>query len=255
MPSKYFELTTKSKKFKEETKELIKSLEEQNVVIYGAGQGFFELNKTYNFNKNLHITAIADKKFETQTSNITGLKQITPRQVLNENYEKILITNEQPRGVLKFLTNTLGIPQEKLLTIFNEEIKEEALSLNYLYEHKFDKTLTKLVKKLKNKSVVIYGAGIYFEAILKYFDLSGLNIIGVCDKRFEGHKDNEQFKGYKVYAPSEIKDAAPDYVLVATKFYISLIMKLNDELLKGSKIKIRPLVQKSLWTLLKEIWT
>ena len=169
MPSKYFELTTNSKKFKEETKELIKSLEEQNVVIYGAGQGFFELNKTYNFNKNLHITAIADKKFETQTSNITGLKQITPRQVLNENYEKILITNEQPRGVLKFLTNTLGIPQEKLLTIFNEEIKEEALSLNYLYEHKFDKTLTKLVKKLKNKSVVIYGAGIYFEAILKYF--------------------------------------------------------------------------------------
>ena len=86
---------------------------------------------------------------------------------------------------------------------------------------------------------MIYGAGIFFAAIHKYFDLDGLNIIGVADRRFEEHTENEQFLGYKVYSPNEIRDVNPDYVLVATKFFIDIIEDLDETVLKNSKIKIK----------------
>ena len=135
----------------------------------------------------------------------------------------------------------------KFTELFDKYVK------NYL-KYKFEKTLPKLVKKLEGKSVVIYGAGVFLELIKKYFDISGLNIIGISDKRFENHTENEEFLGYKVYAPSEIKDVSPDYVLVATKTYINIIENLYYETLKGTKINIKPLLQKPFMTLVKEIW-
>ena len=254
MASKYFELTTESESFKEETTELIESLKGKKVLIYGAGQGYMKLNKIYNFDKKLNVVGIADKKFETETDNKIELRQIAPNKIPDEKFDKILITNEQPRGVRNYLLNTLEINEKKIVQLFNSNIKEEAINLNYLYEHKFDKTLPKLIKKLKNKSVIIYGAGSYLEVILKYFDLSGLNIIGVSDKKYEQHDKNEKFKGYKVFSPKEIKNANPDYVLVATKFYITLIAQIYYDLLRGTNIKIKPLCGKSFLTLLKEIW-
>ena len=62
-----------------------------------------------------------------------------------------------------------------------------------------------------------------------------------------------EWKGYKAYAPTSLFDLKPDYILVATKFYICLIMNLHENMYKGTGIKIKPLVQKSLFTLLKEI--
>lgn len=254
MASKYFEITTKSESFKKDTEELIKSLNGQKVILYGAGQGYTKLNRIYNFDKNLEVVGIADKKFETETDNTTGLRQIAPSKLLEENFDKILITNEQPKGVRNYLLNNLGINEKDIVQLFNSSIKEEAINLNYLYEHKFDKTLPKLVKKLRNKSVVIYGAGAYFEVIAKYFDLSGLNILGIADKKYEQHEEGETFGGYNALSPKDLKKLNPDYVLVATKYYIGLIEQLYYDFLKGTNIKIRPLCAKSLITLLKEIW-
>ena len=49
--------------------------------------------------------------------------------------------------------------------------------LDYLQRVKFDKQIKKLTKKLKDKTVVIYGTGLLFQEVLKNYDLSGLNII------------------------------------------------------------------------------
>ena len=137
---------------------------------------------------------------------------------------------------------------------FKEEIPEEMASYKYLCEYNFEKHLKFLNKKLKNKKIIIYGAGIFFETIYKYFDLTGLNIIGIADKKFEDHEENQTFLGYKVYSPSEIQEVSPDYLLVATKFYINLIEFLYYNVLINTKIKIKPLVKKPFMTLLKEIW-
>ena len=143
--------------------------------------------------------------------------------------------------------------REKIV-ITQEEFPDEIASVEYLESFKFSKNLKNLKRKIKNKTVVIYGAGVFFQAIKKHYDISDINIIGISDRRFEGHEPNEECFGYKVYAPSELKDLNPDYVLVATKMYIGIIEDLYYDTLKDTKIKIKPLLKKGLFTLIKEIW-
>lgn len=136
----------------------------------------------------------------------------------------------------------------------SDTIKDEEVNINYLERFGFSKSLKKLKKKLKDKSVVIYGAGVFFQAIQRYYDLSGMNIIGISDKRFEGHSADETFLGYKAYAPYELKELNPDYVIVATKNFINIIEDLYYDTLKGTKIKIKPIYDKGLINLIKDIW-
>ena len=53
----------------------------------------------------------------------------------------------------------------------------------YLNTQEFDKILKKLSHKLKNKKIIVYGAGILFQTIVRDYDLSCLNIVGICDKK------------------------------------------------------------------------
>lgn len=254
MLSKYFELKTATELFKQSVNDIIKKLQGKKVLIYGAGQGFFALNEQYHFTKELNVVAIADRKFKTDNTDITGLTQIEPNKIPEQEYDYILVSNEVPNQIVKFLTETLELKEDKIITIFEETIKDELINIKYLFEQNFDKTLPKLIKKLQGKSVLLYGAGIYFELINTYFDLSGLNIIGISDKRFWEYDKDQTFLGYKIYTPNEIVDLKPDYVLVTTKYYIPLIENLYYTQIKGTGIKIKPLVKKSFWTLLKEIW-
>ena len=254
MLSKYFEMKTSTESFKQSVKDIIRTLKDKKVLIYGAGEGFFALNKQYHFTNELNIVAIADKKFKTDNTDITGLTQIEPKKILEQEYDYILVSNEVPKQIVKFLTGTLELSNDKVITLFEENIKDEVVNINYLSEQKFDKTLPKLIKKLQGKSVLLYGAGVYFELINAYYDLSGLNIIGIADKRFQESDECEYFLGYKTYRPGEIVDIKPDYVLVTTKYYIPLIENLYYKQIKGTGIKIKPLVKKSFWTLLREIW-
>ena len=130
---------------------------------------------------------------------------------------------------------------------------DEALE-KFLEEHHFEKNLKKLKKKLKNKTIVIYGAGQLFQIALEKYDFEGLNIIGISDKKFENHAENETAFGFKAYAPSELRELNPDYILVATLKCINVIENLYYDTLKGTKIKIQPLVRRSLFALIKEIW-
>ena len=273
MLSKYFYVKTKSKKFDDDLLWSMGEIKGKRVLLYGAGEAFVELNKKYFFTEILNVVAIADKKFEVEECEcgccccghehehkekkeqyFEGIKAIAPSDIPNEDYDVLLITNERPQPILNYVFNELNVEGKDVRTVFNEEIPDEQPNLLYLYEYKFDKTLPKLVKKLDGKSVVIYGAGVFFELIKKYFDLSGLNIVGVSDRRFENHEENEEWQGYKVYSPEEIKELNPDYVLVATKFYINIIEDLYYDTLSKTKIKIKPLMKKPFWTLVKEIW-
>ena len=257
MLSKYFEIKTNSKKFEENFLKLINETKDKKVLLYGAGQGFVELNKKYSLTDNLNIVAIADKKFEKNhvSEFLNKIKAIAPNDILNEEYDYILVTNEYTLPVMDFLRKNLGVPKENIKLVFNEEIKDEASNTNYLYKFKFEKTLPKLIKELKGKTVILYGAGPFLELILKNYDLSGLNILGVSDKRFYFHEENETWQGYKVFSPDELKELKPNYVLVSTKLYINIIESLYYDTLKDTNIKIKPLVKKPLFTLIKEIWS
>lgn len=126
--------------------------------------------------------------------------------------------------------------------------------LEYLETVNFSKQLGKLNKKLKNKSIVIYGTGIFFEVLKNNYDLSPLNIIAVSDRKFTNHEQDEEFLGYKVCAPEEIASLNPDCVLVATINIVKIMESLENTVLKGTKIKLMPLVRKPFKDIWNEIW-
>ena len=126
--------------------------------------------------------------------------------------------------------------------------------LEYLKSVKFEKNLNKLNRKLKNKTVVIYGTGILFQKILKNFDLSKHNIIGISDRKYLDADEGREELGYKIIPLEKIADYKPDYILVATLKFLSIIDDFQNNLFKGKGIKILPLVDKPFLTLLKEIF-
>lgn len=253
MLSQYFKMQVKTEKFDNDLRWTIGEIKDKKVLVYGAGEAFVELNKKYNFTQELNIVAIADKKFENETS-FNGLRAINPESMEIEDFDVILISNENYMPIISYLEDSFDLANKEIKTIFHQEIVDESVNFNYLKQFNFGKHLAKLTKKLQNKTVVIYGSGAFFEVIKKFYDLNGLNIIGIADNRFRGHDENQTFMDYTVYSPSELKSLNPDYVLVATKFYINIIEDLYYNTLKGTKIKIKPLLKKSFFTLLKEIW-
>ena len=86
-----------------------------------------------------------------------------------------------------------------------------------LQEINAQKKIDKLAKKLKNKKVLIYGAGEYSTAIFNNYDLSKINIVAIVDKIFEQNNNGEVF-GYKSLAPREIKNI--DFGIQKSKIYL-----------------------------------
>ena len=126
--------------------------------------------------------------------------------------------------------------------------------LEQLETFKFDKYLKKLNRKLKNKTVVIYGAGLLFNKIIENYDLSNLNVIGISDRKFEREEEGQEDFGYKIIPLEKIKDYNPDYILISTINYMPILDDFVHNLFKKTKIKVLPLVDKPFWVLLKEIF-
>lgn len=97
-------------------------------------------------------------------------------------------------------------------------IKEEFIKQNA--ERQFEK----LKRKYKNKKIVLYGAGIYFEEVRKIFDLSQLNIIAISDIKYKDIQKltfDEELR-YNIISPCKIYTLNPDIVLLTVQedFYI-----------------------------------
>ncbi len=253
MLSGYFKLKTSTEAFRNRLENIFCELKDKKVIIYGAGDGFCALNEEFDFAKKINVVAISDLKFN-KSQDYKGFCAIAPDEIKNKDYDTILVTQEMYKPVMHYLRNNLCIEDKQIFTVFEEEIPDEARNFNMLYEYKFRENLEKLVKKLKNKKVVIYGAGALFRLIHKYFDLRGLNVAAISDMKFDGHENGEEFLGYKVCAPVEIEDFKPDYVLICALKYLDIAEDLYCYTLKGTGIKIRPLVKKPFKKMLCEIW-
>lgn len=111
----------------------------------------------------------------------------------------------------------------------------------YLKKVKFEKYLKQLKLQLAEKKVLVYGAGALFETAYKNYDFSGLNIIGISDKKFESESSSEEFLGIKTFKPAEIRNLDVDCILVGIKEYKNLIRCFITEY---PRKQIMPLVKK-----------
>lgn len=124
----------------------------------------------------------------------------------------------------------------------------------HLEKIKFEKYLNKLNKKLKNKTVIVYGTGSLFCYIKEHYDLSKLNIIGISDMKFSIEQEGGDFLGYKIIPKDKMPDYKPDVVLVATLEYVGIITNFEINIFDKTKTKVYPLARVPLWDLIKEIW-
>ena len=124
--------------------------------------------------------------------------------------------------------------------------------LELLKKYNFDKQLKRLNKKLKNKKILVYGTGLFFKKIKENYDLSGLNIVAVSDKKYALNQKGQMDMDYEIVPYDLINECKIDYILIATLNIFNIYQALT-ELVKGTKIKILPLVDKPFWTLLNEI--
>lgn len=85
-------------------------LQEKRILLYGAGINFEKLINDCPL-LDLNIIAIADIKF-TETSKHMGLKAISPSDILNHNFDAILITVVQHGPIIKMLRDQLNIEQD-----------------------------------------------------------------------------------------------------------------------------------------------
>jgi len=252
MPSDYFKFKTKTKEFIENTNKIINELQGKNILICGNSDTFIELNKQYHFDKNLSISAFANFNPKGKSLKKYGIRMIKPKEIEKENFDCILITDEATDYITGVIMNSIEEYRIKLKCLFIEQYRDAAANLDFLLKHKFKENLVKLEKKLNSKKILFYGGGLFFQLINEYYDLSKLNAIGVVDKKLSEYGKLDNICGYKLYSPEQILDLNPDYVVVTTRRIVKVYEDLYFNYLKGTKIKIIPLVKRSLISIMKE---
>lgn len=112
----------------------------------------------------------------------------------------------------------------------------------YFKEVNEQKYIDDLSKKLKNKKVLLYGAGLTGTVLLENCDFSNLNIVGICDKKFEKEDRDEFFYNIKTVSPNELQNIDFDIILFTLKEFekIKQILRKN-----GINKKMLPVIKMS----------
>lgn len=115
----------------------------------------------------------------------------------------------------------------------------------YLEYKKLQEKIDKFSKKYKNKKVLIYGAGLLSQVIFDNYDLSGLNITAVCDRKFEWIP-TDNFNGYTVICPEQINEHNPDVIFLFVNYTYMIedfLFEIHD--VDYNRIKVERPIPKS----------
>ena len=111
----------------------------------------------------------------------------------------------------------------------------------YLEEINAQKQIDKLAKKYKNKKILMYGAGSYFQLICEKYDLSNLNIIAISDMKFTTDSESNKTP-YKAIKPSEMKYYDYDVIVVSLLNDLSVAKSIDKDILQNSQNLNKPIV-------------
>jgi len=250
MLSRYFKFKINTEEFKENVKQIISEFKGNRVLICGESEGFKYLDKQYKFSREFSITGFVctnDKR------NDTGIQTVDFSDISKQEIDFILITGEDSDCILNKFPCDFDMNKIPVKSLFIESIKDGKQNLEYLLKYKFDKYLPILVKKLKGKTAIFYGAGVYLELIQHYFDISELNVIGITDRKYKDVSDEQEIYGYKICKFEQITELNPDYVIITAKRFIPIWESLYFGFLEKTKIKIIPILKKNIFALLCEM--
>ncbi len=97
----------------------------------------------------------------------------------------------------------------------------------FLKENNFSQKLALWQKKYKNKKVIMYGCGLLFDEIVEKYDIKNkLNIIAVCDVKYESDKP-DSYLGFETVKPSELKNIDYDVLIFTVFDHLTCLNYLN----------------------------
>lgn len=105
----------------------------------------------------------------------------------------------------------------------------------YLAKKKTQKQIDKIAKQYENKKIILYGAGLFAGDLLRNYDFSKLNIIGVADKKFQDNCEGE-FYDYKKFGPYDLLENDFDLLLITTYDDTYIKDYFENDLLQGENI-------------------
>ncbi len=125
---------------------------------------------------------------------------------------------------------------------------------DYLEQKKAQKAIDKIAKKYKDKKVVLYGAGFFSSDLLRNYDFSKVNVIGVADIKFQDDTEGD-FYGYKKIGSYDLLETDFDLLLITTYDDEPVKDFLNDDLFEGEerKFKVQTLIKMNLWDYIKQV--
>lgn len=125
----------------------------------------------------------------------------------------------------------------------------------YLEKKKAQKCIDQIAKQFDDKKVVLYGAGFFASELLRNYDFSKLNILGIADKKFQEDTEGDYY-GYKKIAPYDILEMDLDLLLITTYDDEPVKDYLEGDLLQGEDVKfsVKTLIKMGLWDYIKMVW-
>lgn len=98
---------------------------------------------------------------------------------------------------------------------------------DFLKEFGFAKKLESWSKQYKGKKVIFYGCGLLFDKIVELYDLkSKLNVVAVCDVKYESNKPDE-YLGFPTVKPSELNNTDYDVLIFTVFDHLTCLNYLN----------------------------
>jgi MoaA/NifB/PqqE/SkfB family radical SAM enzyme len=194
-----------------------------------------------NTNKNTIFEIYAASALVSWRKNLYHFgKQMTPCNSCNRGiYEptKINLYSFYRSLVLKAL-------RKNPLTKFLFKDKKLYNLKNLLQRRRVRRRIKNLARKYKDKKILVYGAGKFFDEMQNSCDLSKLNITGISDMNFI--KSTETYHGYKAILPADINNYNPDAILISTLLSYNVEKYIRSILPEDSHIKIEPILKRRL---------
>lgn len=130
-----FKAYLEKKKAQKIIDKIAKKYQDKKVVLYGAGFFASDLLRNYDFSK-LNVIAVADMKFKNDSKGeFYGYKKVTPEELLEMDFDLLLITTYDDKPVKDYLKNEL---------LQGEDVKFKVLALikmnllEYIYIYLFE---------------------------------------------------------------------------------------------------------------------
>lgn len=125
----------------------------------------------------------------------------------------------------------------------------------YLAKKKAQKAIDKIAKQYEGKSIILYGAGLFAGDLLRNYDISKLNVIGVADLKFQGNYEGDYY-GYKKFGPEDLLETEFDLLLITVYDEKPIKDYLKRDLFQGEDLRfeLKSLISLNIFEYIKGVF-